>query len=166
MNSPECAELPPAQIWARELDAGRYHCSVSTVYRILRERGQCGERRRQATQPGFDAFISYYNHERRNSGIGFRTPASVHFGTTGEVRDQRAATFSEAYARHPSASVAVPDCPRYRRRPGPTTRPSAGNPRYKPYCVKTVPLDLKSSGPANHRPTRLSHDAPGRGEFG
>lgn len=27
MNSPEYAELPPAQIWARELDTGRYHCS-------------------------------------------------------------------------------------------------------------------------------------------
>uniref|UniRef100_UPI00292EBE18 DDE-type integrase/transposase/recombinase n=1 Tax=Streptomyces sasae TaxID=1266772 RepID=UPI00292EBE18 len=51
MNSDEYAELPPAQIWARELDAGRYHCSVSTMYRILRERGQSGERRRQATHP-------------------------------------------------------------------------------------------------------------------
>jgi hypothetical protein len=30
MNSAEYAELPPAQIWDRELDAGRYHCSVST----------------------------------------------------------------------------------------------------------------------------------------
>ncbi|MDJ0347683.1 IS3 family transposase, partial [Streptomyces sp. PH10-H1] len=49
MNSDEYAELAPAQIWARELDAGRYHCSVSTMYRILRERGQAGERRRQAT---------------------------------------------------------------------------------------------------------------------
>ncbi|WP_370107154.1 hypothetical protein [Streptacidiphilus sp. BW17] len=51
MNSAEYAELPPAQIWARELDTGRYHCSVSTMYRILRERGQSGERRRQAVHP-------------------------------------------------------------------------------------------------------------------
>ena len=51
MNSDEYAELPPAQIWARELDAGHYHCSVSTMYRILREKGQNGERRRQATHP-------------------------------------------------------------------------------------------------------------------
>ncbi|WP_258037329.1 MULTISPECIES: helix-turn-helix domain-containing protein [unclassified Streptomyces] len=43
MNSGEYAELPPAQIWARELDAGRYHCSVSTMYRLLREKGQTGE---------------------------------------------------------------------------------------------------------------------------
>lgn len=51
MNSPEYAELPPAQIWARELDASRYHCSVPTMYLILRERSQCGKRRRQATHP-------------------------------------------------------------------------------------------------------------------
>ncbi|WP_327250025.1 hypothetical protein [Streptomyces sp. NBC_01320] len=51
MNSAEYVELPPAQIWARELDAGRYHCSVSTMYRILRDKGQSGERRRQATHP-------------------------------------------------------------------------------------------------------------------
>ncbi|WP_181446899.1 IS3 family transposase, partial [Streptomyces sp. NTH33] len=241
MNSDEYAELPPAQIWARELDAGRYHCSVSTMYRILREKGQTGERRRQATHPAktvpelvatapsqvftwditkaagpakgiwyhayviidifsryivghtveraesaeraeeliretitrngivpetvhadrgtsmtskkvsqllidlgvtrshsrpkvsndnpyseaqfkttkymsdyperfdslaharewFDAFIAYYNHEHRHSGIGWHTPASVHFGTAEEVRDQRAVTLSEAYARHP-----------------------------------------------------------------
>ncbi|MEU2835185.1 DDE-type integrase/transposase/recombinase [Streptomyces lavendulae] len=51
MNREEYAELPPAQIWARELDAGRCHCSVSTMYRILRGKGQSGERRRQATHP-------------------------------------------------------------------------------------------------------------------
>lgn len=51
MNSDEYAEMPPAQIWARELDAGRYHCCVSTMYRILRDKGQSGERRRQATHP-------------------------------------------------------------------------------------------------------------------
>ncbi|MFJ9978353.1 hypothetical protein [Streptomyces cyaneofuscatus] len=51
MNCGEYAELPPAQIWARELDAGRYYCSVSTMYRILRAKGQAGERRRHATHP-------------------------------------------------------------------------------------------------------------------
>ncbi|GAA3052325.1 hypothetical protein GCM10010519_81030 [Streptomyces lactacystinicus] len=254
MNNAEYAELPPAQIWARELDAGRYHCSVSTMYRILRERGQCGERRRQATHPAktvpelvatapsqvftwditkaagpgkgiwyhayviidifsryivghtvelaesaeraeelireaierngivpetvhadrgtsmtskkvsqllidlgvtrshsrpkvsndnpyseaqfkttkymadfpqrfdslaharewFDAFISYYNHEHRHSGIGLHTPASVHFGTAEEVREQRAVTLAEAYARHPE---------RFGRRPRPPEIP-------------------------------------------
>lgn len=51
LNRPEYRDLPPAQVWARELDEGRYHCSESTMYRILREAGQNGERRRQAIHP-------------------------------------------------------------------------------------------------------------------
>ncbi|WP_328914256.1 MULTISPECIES: IS3 family transposase [unclassified Streptomyces] len=254
MNSGEYAELAPAQIWARELDEGRYHCSISTMYRILREHGQAGERRRQATHPAravpepvatapsqvftwditkvagpdkgiwyhayvvidifsryivghtveraesaaraeelirdtiarngivpetvhadrgtsmtskkvsqllidpgvtrshsrprisndnpyseaqfktakytagypnrfdslaharewFDAFTSYYNHQHRHSGIGWHTPASVHFGTADEVRDQRAVTLATAYGRHPE---------RFGRRPRPPEIP-------------------------------------------
>ncbi|WP_406466521.1 IS3 family transposase [Streptomyces sp. NBC_01594] len=254
MNGDEYAELAPAHICARELDAGRYHCSVSTMYRILREHDQSGERRRQATHPAkavpelvatgpsqvftwditkaagpvkglwyhayviidifsryivghtveraesalraeeliretiarngivpqtvhadrgtsmtskkvsqllidlgvtqshsrpkvsndnpyseaqfkttkymadyperfdsltharewFDAFIAYYNHEHRHSGIGWHTPTSVHFGTAEEVRDQRAVTLAEAYARHPE---------RFGRRPSPPEIP-------------------------------------------
>ncbi|MEK2474113.1 DDE-type integrase/transposase/recombinase [Streptomyces noursei] len=254
MNSVEYAELPPAQVWARELDGGRYHCSISTMYRILRDNGQSGHRRRQATHPAktvpelvatapsqvftrditkaagpvkgvwyhayviidifsryivghnveraesaaraeeliretivrngivpqtvhadrgtsmtsktvsqlltdlgvtrshsrpktsndtpyseahfkttkymsdyperfdslaharewFDAFIVYYNHEHRYSGIGWHTPASVHFGTAEEARDQRAVTLADAYARHPE---------RFGRRPRPPQIP-------------------------------------------
>lgn len=51
MNRPEYVDLPPAQIYARELDEGRYHCSERTMYRILKKAGQDGERRRQATHP-------------------------------------------------------------------------------------------------------------------
>lgn len=51
MNSDRYVDLPPAQIWARELDEGRYHCSVRTMYRILEAAGQSSERRRQATHP-------------------------------------------------------------------------------------------------------------------
>lgn len=51
LNRGEYADLAPAQIWARELDEGRYHCSVSTMYWILRENGQAGERRQQARHP-------------------------------------------------------------------------------------------------------------------
>lgn len=51
LNRGEYADLAPAQVWARELDAGRYWCSESTMYRILREHGQVGERRAQAAHP-------------------------------------------------------------------------------------------------------------------
>jgi transposase InsO family protein len=51
LNTPQYRGLPPAQVWARELDEGRCHCSESTMYRILRAAGQNGERRRRATHP-------------------------------------------------------------------------------------------------------------------
>ncbi|MFG2405836.1 transposase [Streptomyces brevispora] len=254
LNRPEYADLPPAQVWARELDAGNYWCSERTMYRILSAAGQNGERRRQATHPArtipelvatgpsqvftwditklpgpakgiwyhayviidifsrylvghtverlesaeraeeliretierngivpetvhadrgtsmtskkvsqllidlgitrshsrpkvsndnpysesqfrttkyaadyperldslaharerMDAFITYCNHDHRHSGIGLHTPASVHFGTADEVRDQRAVALAEAYERHPE---------RFARRPRPPEIP-------------------------------------------
>lgn len=48
-----------------------------------------------------EEFFSYYNHEHRHSGIGLHTPASVHYGTVGQVRAQRQATLDAAYAAHP-----------------------------------------------------------------
>ncbi|WP_433619298.1 IS3 family transposase [Dactylosporangium sp. CA-139114] len=51
LNRPEYVDMAPAQVWARELDEGRWWCSESTMYRILRAAGQTGERRAQATHP-------------------------------------------------------------------------------------------------------------------
>jgi len=51
INTPGYADLSIGQIWARELDEGRYLCSASTMYRIARHAGQSRERRRQATHP-------------------------------------------------------------------------------------------------------------------
>ena len=39
------------QIWARELDDDRYHCSMSSMFRIARAAGQVRERRRLASHP-------------------------------------------------------------------------------------------------------------------
>ncbi|MGI5186108.1 IS3 family transposase [Dactylosporangium sp. CA-152071] len=243
LNQPEYADLAPAQVWARELDEGRWWCSESTMYRILRAAGQTGERRAQATHPArtkpelvadapnqvwswditklrgpdrgvwfhlytvidiwsryvvghliatyedgqlaealiadaaarervnpdqlivhadrgaamtsktvtqlltdlkigrshsrpktsndnpyieasfktlkydptfpdrfgsiqharqhCEAFYTYYNHEHRHSGIGLHTPASVHHGTAGQIREQRQRTLDAAWAAHP-----------------------------------------------------------------
>ena len=248
------ADLSVAQVWARELDEGRYHASQSTMYRILRQAGEVRERRRQATHPprkrpelmadapcqvwswditklrgpgkgvwyslyviidiysryvpGYliaptedaqlaealiadainrsaaaprvvhadrgssmtsrtvaelltelgvtrthsrpktsndnpyseaqfktlkycpdfperfgsiqhartfaDEFFALYNHEHRHSGIGLHTPASVHFGTAEQIRDQRASTLAAAYSAHPE---------RFARRPTPPEIP-------------------------------------------
>jgi len=51
LTSPAYADLAIPQVWARELDEGRYWCSMSTMYRIARAAGQVSERRRQATHP-------------------------------------------------------------------------------------------------------------------
>ncbi len=42
LRAPEHADLAVAQVWARELDEGRYYCSISTMYRILRAEGEVG----------------------------------------------------------------------------------------------------------------------------
>ena len=51
LNSERFCDQAPAQIWATLLDEGRYLASVSTMYRILRDRHQVRERRRQARHP-------------------------------------------------------------------------------------------------------------------
>jgi putative transposase len=60
-------------------------------------------------------FLDFYNHEHRHSGIGLHTPASVHLGTAGLVRERRALVLDAAYAAHPERFV--------NRRPTPPTLP-------------------------------------------
>ena len=45
------ADLSVRQVFAEELQAGRYHCSVRTMYRILEENQASRERRRQRRHP-------------------------------------------------------------------------------------------------------------------
>ncbi len=56
-------------------------------------------------------FIDHYNHEHRHSGIGYHTPASVHFGTAALVREERALVLDAAYAAHPERFVNKPPTP-------------------------------------------------------
>ena len=51
LHSDRFADMAPAEIYAILLDEGVYVCSESTMYRLLRERGETGERRRHATHP-------------------------------------------------------------------------------------------------------------------
>jgi putative transposase len=51
LDSPRFADKSPGQVWAILLDEGVYLCSQATMYRLLRERGQTGERRAQAVRP-------------------------------------------------------------------------------------------------------------------
>jgi putative transposase len=51
LHSERFVDMAPAEIYATLLDEGVYLCSESTMYRLLRERGETCERRRQATHP-------------------------------------------------------------------------------------------------------------------
>jgi putative transposase len=51
------------------------------------------------------AFFRWYNQDHRHSGLGFLTPAVVHFGQAGDVRAQRARILAAAYAAHPERFV-------------------------------------------------------------
>lgn len=51
LNSEAYVDEAPATVYAKLLDDGEYYCSISTMYRILREHGEVRERRRQATHP-------------------------------------------------------------------------------------------------------------------
>ena len=50
-------------------------------------------------------FFLWYNDEHRHSGLGFHTPASVHFGQAAEVQLQRERVLQLAYGAHPERFV-------------------------------------------------------------
>lgn len=58
-----------------------------------------------------DQFFRWYNHEHRHSGIGLHTPADVHHGRAGAVREARALTLNSAYDLHPERFVRKPPEP-------------------------------------------------------
>ena len=51
LHAERFVDQAPASIYATLLDEGRYLCSVSTMYRLLRAEGEVRDRRRQATHP-------------------------------------------------------------------------------------------------------------------
>jgi hypothetical protein len=61
-------DAAPATVYATLLDEGRYLCSESTMYRILGERGEVRERRRQATRRG--SARSWSRPPRTGAGAG------------------------------------------------------------------------------------------------
>jgi len=51
LNSERFCDKAPGQIWATLLDEGTYLCSISTMYRLLREHHQVRDRRNQRRHP-------------------------------------------------------------------------------------------------------------------
>ena len=50
-------------------------------------------------------FFNWYNDDHRHSGIGFHTPADVHYGRAESIRAQRGQVLDVAYAAHPERFV-------------------------------------------------------------
>jgi putative transposase len=61
-------------------------------------------------------FVDWYNHQ--HSGIGFHTPANVHYGHASTVAKERSATLAAARARHPGRFTKKTD-PKILALPGP-----------------------------------------------
>ena len=53
LRSPRFVDLAPAEIYATLLDEGGYHCSVSTMYRILHANSEVCARRKQLRHPAY-----------------------------------------------------------------------------------------------------------------
>jgi putative transposase len=53
LNGERFQDNSPHQVYATLLDEGAYHCSVSTMYRILRQHNEVRERRNQRRHPAY-----------------------------------------------------------------------------------------------------------------
>ena len=53
LNSGRFQDDSPYQVYATLLDEGAYHCSISTMYRILRQHNEVRERRNQRRHPAY-----------------------------------------------------------------------------------------------------------------
>jgi putative transposase len=56
-------------------------------------------------------FFRWYNHAHHHSGLGFHTPADVHFGRAPGIQLERARVLDAAYATHPERFVRHPPQP-------------------------------------------------------
>jgi putative transposase len=68
----------------------------------------------QAARVFCRVFFGWYNHQHRHSGIGYHTPADVHYGRAEQIHQQRAQVLQAAYAAHPERfvrQVPVPPAP-------------------------------------------------------
>jgi len=57
LHKPRFADQPPAQVYAKLLDEGRYLCSIRTMHRLRRNaadpaRGECSDPATQGPSPG------------------------------------------------------------------------------------------------------------------
>ena len=57
------------------------------------------------------AFVDWYNHQHRHTGIGLMTPAAIHYGHAEQVHAARTSVLEVAFARNPERFVRKPPVP-------------------------------------------------------
>ena len=103
------------------------------------------------------SFFAWYNHEHHHSGLGYLTPAMVHYRFAEGIRDQRQVVLAAAFAAHPErfvggmprpavlpTAVWINPPPKNSGRqdaPG-TTIVTPDDPRVHPMSSATVPLAM------------------------
>ena len=53
LHAPRFVDQAPAEVYASLLDEGIYHCSIRTMYRVLRDNDELRERRNQLRHPAY-----------------------------------------------------------------------------------------------------------------
>jgi len=96
----------------------RPHCSNDNPYsesqfRTLKYRPEFPDRfgSIQDARAFCGPFFDWYNNKHRHSGIGYHTPADVHYGRAQAIRQQRAVVLDIAYHQHPERFVRKPPQP-------------------------------------------------------
>lgn len=109
----------------------RPHCSNDNPYseaqfKTLKYRPEFPDRfgSAQDARAFSKRFFGWYNDDHRHSGIGYHTPADVHYGRAGQVREARAVVLSAAHAAHPERFVRRPPQPPQLPRPAWINRPT------------------------------------------
>jgi putative transposase len=96
----------------------RPHCSNDNPYseaqfKTLKYRPEFPDRfgSQQDARAFCRRFFAWYNDQHRHSGIGYHTPADVHYRRAEQVRAARAEVLAVAHAAHPERFVRKPPSP-------------------------------------------------------
>lgn len=109
----------------------RPHCSNDNPYseaqfKTLKYRPEFPDRfgSAQDARAFSKRFFGWYNDHHRHSGIGYHTPADVHYGRAGLIREARGVVLAAAHAAHPERFVRRPPQPPQLPRPAWINQPT------------------------------------------
>ncbi len=96
----------------------RPHCSNDNPYseaqfKTLKYRPEFPDRfgSPQDARAFCQRLFRWYNDDHRHSSIGYHTPADLHYGRAGQVREARAVVLAGVHAAHPERFVRKPPTP-------------------------------------------------------